>query len=427
MEMDPRQPQKSMSGGRSVELKPKSWQWRTLLAGTALALSVYYSHYAAEFAEGEAESSPVALIARLVAVLLLVFALRPVRLRIDSAFALTAMYCFALVSFLTAWAAEGATNDTFVFNTLLQLPVLLALSGTRLHIDYARWFRFIARLAVFQAAIDIAVVAAGSTLWISGAFVGGVGNPSSFGLICTLMCAFCLQHPQAGRGRRVLAVALAGAAVMTKSLFAVIALAAVAVIWASRSWRRLLASSVLATAASMSIYYFVLGAADNDDPTFIENKLHAAGALLGFVSYDVDSSLSVAGRIAIHQWTYEAVRDQPWQLLSGHFAGDVYWPMDSQILTYLGSFGIAMLLTFLLIHTLWTRRAFLNAKNDGGFSFVALLLFSFVFLTNRILDYFPVATVYFLCVMSSRQGLDDARTVREATTGADQREQAARG
>ena len=427
MEMDAGRPQEPISGARSEGLKPRTWQWRTLMAGTALSLSVYYSHYATEFSEGEAESSPVALIARLIAVFLLVFALRPVRVRMDSTFALTATYCLALVSFLTAWAVHGSTNDSFVLNTVLQLPVLLALSGTRLRIDYARWFRFIARLAVFQAAIDVAVVAAGSALWISGAFVGGVGNPSSFGLICTVMCAFCLLHPQAGRGRRVLAVALGGAAVMTKSLFAVIALAVVGVIWASRNWRRLVASSVVVTVVATMIYYFVLGAEDNDDPSFVGTKLRAAAALLGFVSYDVDSSLSVAGRLAIHQLTYDAVRDQPWQVLSGHLQGAVYWPMDSQVLTYLGSFGMAMLLAFLLIHTLWTRRAFLNSKNDGGFSFVALLIFSFVFLTNRILDYFPVATLYFLCVMSSRPGSHEPGNAREAAASGDQQEEAAGG
>ena len=128
--------------------------------------------------------------------------------------------------------------------------------------------------------------------------------------------------------------------------------------------------------ASLAIYYFALGAADSDDPGFVENKLRAAGAVLGFVSYDVDSSGSVAGRLEIHQRTYDAMRDQPWRVLVGHLQGQTYWPMDSQILTYFGSFGLAMLLAFLLIHTLWARRALLGARGDGGFGLVALLLFS---------------------------------------------------
>ena len=370
------------------------------MVGTALALCVYYRHYGRDFTEGELDASPLTLVGRLVAVVVLVLALRPIRLRVDSAFALTATYCVALVSFLAVWTVNGSTNDTFFLNTAMQLPVLLALNGTRLRIDYARWFRFISRFVVLQAIIDIVIVSTGSALWFSGAFIGGVGNPSSFGLICALMCAFCLLHPDARRGRRVVGAALAAAAIMTKSLFAVLAVAFITVVWASRSWRRLVAVGIIGCCASISIYYFALGAADNDDPGFIENKILAAGTLLGFVSYDVNSSGSVAGRLEIHQRTYNAVRDEPLRLIVGHLQGKVYWPMDSQVLTYLGSFGIAMLVAFLLIHALWVRRAWLNADNDGGFSLVALILFTVVFLTNRILDYFPVATMYFLCVMS---------------------------
>jgi len=374
------------------------------MAGSALALSVYYITYGTGFNETETGSSNLFTeLGRLVAVVLMVLGLRPIRLRIDSALALTSLLSLALLSLLVAWAMTGNTNDTFFVNTILQLPVLLALNGTRLRIDYARWLRFVVRLVAFEAMIDAIIVMRGSALWISEAFIGGVGNPSSFGLICALACAFCLLHPEAGRGRRSLAVWLALAAIMTKSLFAVLAVAIITATWASRSWRRLVASVILGCAASMTVYYFAGGVIDNGDPSFLEHKLRAAGALLGFGSYDVESSGSVSARLEIHQLTYDALRDAPWRLLVGHFQGQVYWPMDSQVLTYLGSFGIAMPLAFLSIHLLWTYRAWLNAHNDGGFSFVALLLFSLIFLTNRILDYFPVASIYFLCVMSARR------------------------
>jgi len=387
-----------------IEMEPGIWQRRMLMAGSALALSVYYITYATGFDETEAGSSNVLTqLGRLMAVVLMVLALRPIRLRIDSALALTSLLSLALWSLLVAWATTGHTNDTFFINTILQLPVLLALNGTRLHVDYARWLRFIVWLVALQAIIDAIIVMRGSALWISEAFVGGVGNPSSFGLICVLACAFCLLHPQAGRGRRPVAGWLAIAAIMTKSLFAFFGLAIIAAIWASRSWRRLVTSLILACAASMTLYYCAVGLVDKDDPAFLEHKVLAAGALLGFGSYDVESSGSVSARLEIHQLTYNALRDEPWRLLVGHLQGQVYWPLDSQMLAYLGSFGIAMLLGFLSIHLLWTHRAWTNARNDGGFSFVALLLFSLIFLTNRILDYFPVASMYFLCVMSARR------------------------
>ena len=156
----------------------------------------------------------------------------------------------------------------------------------------------------------------------------------------------------------------------------------------------------------------MLSAADNGDPSFVANKALAAAALFGFDRSDTDAeSGSVSARVEIHERTYNAMRQQPLQSLLGHFQGLVYWPMDSQVLTYLGSFGLPIVLAFLGINLLWTYRAWLNAPADGGFGVVALLLFSFIFLTNRILDYFPMASLYFVCVMASRPcRLDNLQT-----------------
>jgi hypothetical protein len=373
------------------------------MAGTSLALSVYYLDYGAEFTEGESQSSPLTLAVRVAAVALLVGSVGPIRVRVDSTFALTVVYCFALLSYLLAVAVNGSANDTFFLNTVLQLPVLVALAGTRLRIDYGKWLRFLVVLVALEAMVDAAVVAAGSTLWISGAFIGGVGNPSSFGLICALMCAFCLLHPQAGWGRRPFAVGFAAAAIMTKSLFALFATGFIGIIWATRNWRRFVTSIVLCSSAGIAVYGLALGSLD-DDPGFVANKLRAALALLGFVSYDDSSSDTVGGRLEIHQRTFDALHGEPWRLLFGHLQGLVYWPVDSQVITYLGSFGFAMLLVFLLVHLIWARRALRYARCDGGFGFVALLLFSFIFFTNRILDYFPIAIVYFICVTSCNRG-----------------------
>lgn len=382
------------------------------MLGSALALSVYYLHYVGfDYGGGGFDNDVVGaasvrtLPVRLLAVALMVFGLTPIRLRIDSAFAMTAVTCAALANFLVAWAAYGATNDTFFLNTVLQLPILLALSGTRARVDYPMWFRFIARFVAVQAFIDVAIVAIGKTLFSYGAFVGGVGNPSSFGLICALMCAFCLLHPRAGRGRSLLAVWLAISAIMTKSLFAVLAIAFISALWASRSWRRMVASVILGCIVAAAVSYIAFGAADDTDPSFVMRKLGAAAALIGFDRSDNDASDSgsVSARLEIHEQTYDAVLQQPFQLLQGHFQGLVYWPMDSLILTYLGSFGLLILLAFLSIHFFWTYGAWRNPAPDGRFGVVALLLFTFIFLTNRILDYFPVASVYFMCVMASRQ------------------------
>jgi hypothetical protein len=373
----------------------------TLMVGTALAMSVYYFEYGSGIENGEADSSnPATLVARVLAVTVILWGLRPIRLQWNSTMLYAAIVTLALISFLAAWADYGFANDTFFLNTALQLPVLLALNGTPQKVNYARWFRFLAWFVALQAAIDVVVVLTGSALWVYGAFVGGVGNPSSFGLICAILCAFCLLHPKAGKAGGFLAVVLAGAAVMTKSLFAILSIFFLTLIWSSRSLRRFVAVLSVTIIVAGAVSYFALEVLDDTGPGFVQNKLQAAGAVLGFVASD-SSSASVFGRLEIHQHTYSALRDQPWRLFIGHFEAKVYWPMDSQVLTYLGSFGLIVLLGFLVSHAYWIYRAWQVRDFDGSFSYIAMLMFGLIFLTNRILDYFPIAILYFVCVVSA--------------------------
>lgn len=376
------------------------WRWRFLQVGTLLLVSVYYLNYGAGYSDGSSEASnPLTIVVRLLAIALIVFALLPIRLKLDATVALAAFYLLSAGSLVMAWGQTGEINDTLFFNAVIQLPVLVALSGTYWSVDFARWMRFIARCLVAQAALDAIVLLSGATLWDSEAFVGGLGNPSSFALYCCIAFSFCLLHPQAGRHRYKLAIALAGSAIMTKALFAVMAVIIVYVVWAIRGWRRLAASLIL-------VPIVVLIGVNNSDSMglgFVAHKLKAFSALLGFVDYDVDSSTSVSGRIEVHKRTYEAIIEDPVGLLLGHLDHQPYWPMDSQVLTYLGSFGALMLLVFIALHMLWISRAWRHASIDGAFTVLALTVFGLIFLTNRILDYFPVATMYFLCIAAAQK------------------------
>jgi hypothetical protein len=230
------------------------------------------------------------------------------------------------------------------------------------------------------------------------AFVGGVGNPSSFGLLCTIGLAFCVFHPRANHWRWVLAGVLAFGAIMSKALFAALAVALVTGVWMAKGWRRALTGASVGTLILMAALIPASGIGEDADTSFIAHKIKAAGALVGLVEYDVESSASVSQRVEMHQQTLSAIIAAPQGLLWGHLEGLPYWPMDSQLLTYLGSFGAATLLVFLMIHGFWTWRAWKMRNQDGGFAVVSLLLFGLIFTTNRVLDYFPIATLYFLVV-----------------------------
>jgi hypothetical protein len=386
------------SGTSPLHILP-TWRRWLLDVGTLLAFCVYYLNYGTSFNEGDIQDGSVlSLPLRALAVLAIVLALSPLRMRMGSALLCVALYIISSISILIAVGIHGGLNDTLFFNTLMQLPILVAVTSSKWDIDHVRWLRFVCGVLVLQSILDVFVWQSGQSLWISSAFVGGVGNPSSFGFLCAIGLAFCLLHPRSGNLHWLIASALAIGAVMSKSLLAVLAVILVVMIWIALGRRRLLLGFSLALISIFTLLSTLTGYDRSEELSFIEHKLNAAGAVVGLVEYDIESSDSVSQRVKIHKQTFAVIEDAPQGLLWGHLDGLPYWPMDSQLLTYLGSFGAPTLMLFLALHLYWMVRAWRMRHVDGGFTFVALSLFGLIFATNRILDYYPVASLYFLVV-----------------------------
>lgn len=386
------------TAGLDSALLPRR-RWLGLFAGTLLALSVYYLDYTGNFDEGSAEgSNKLVFLMRLISAFLVTVSLRPFKVKHRAPWMLLAFYGICAFSYALSIGLTGQLNDVLFLNTVLQLPVLWAICQTRWYIDFARWFRFIGVVLVIESIVDVGVLLNGKSLWGSDAFVGGLGNPSSFGVSCVILSAFFLFHPEAGRARTPMAAALSIAAVMTKSLFAALGVGVIFSIWVLRDMRRVFVTLIGLIGVGIWLNSWLT---DHGQEIFLMHKLLAAGALIGLVNYDVDSSRTVSLRSEMHEHTFTAMTNQPLSLIFGHVEGKAYWPNDSQILTYLGSFGAVMLVVFLLLHLLWFRRALRNGHLDGKFSAIALMIFGLIFLTNRILDYFPLAILYFLCIAAA--------------------------
>jgi hypothetical protein len=391
-----------------------SRRWIILLIGTVLALCIYYLNYSATFDEGEIDGeTTLTLYGRIGAVLLMCAPLMPIHLSLKKIILCVFFFGISTISLLFAISKYGALNDTLFVNTLLQFPIFLALVGTRWSIDYARWLRFLCIALAVQIGIDTLIWQSGASLWQSLAFVGGMGNPSSFAIFCLVAVVFCVFHPLAGRARWALAAILAVGALMTQALFAIFGLIIIVGIWSVLSWRRVM--GVMAGGLLLSLTSIMAAAiSDNEGTRFIWHKLNSVGAMFGLVQYNTEDSASVGQRVEMHQRTFASINAEPDRLLWGHLDGLPYWPMDSQLLTYLGSFGGLMLLIFLTMHFGWMRLAWHHRRTDGGFAIIALLLFALIFCTNRILDYYPVATLYFLVSASVIRAalIDTSREMR---------------
>jgi hypothetical protein len=379
--------------------KISPWRRSLLHAGSLLGLSVYYLNYGGNFEEGSTEGVGVlTFLMRVIAVTCIVTTLLPIRLRSWSSMMMQGLFLYGAFSYVLAAGWHAHLNDSFFLNTIIQLPVLLALVGTRFEIDYARWLKFIFGVLGIQVLIDILIWKTGQSLWLSTAFVGGLGNPSSFGLLCALGATFYIFHPSVGRERWMLVILLTFGAFQTKSMFAVLAIALVLMVWISTSWRHTFLAFILGFFLTLGSFLLLGGQSDDGEMGFIEHKLMAVGALLSLVEYNVDSSASVSQRIEMHERTFGELAVDPVGLIVGHLQGLPYWPMDSQLLTYLGSFGAPFLILFLSLHVYWTVCAWRKRHVDNRFTLLSLFIFGLIFLTNRILDYFPVAIIYFIIV-----------------------------
>lgn len=389
------------------------WRRCLLYTGSLLALSVYYLNYGGNFEEGSTEGVGVqTLLMRLAGVVCIVTALLPIRLWSWSSIMIQGLYLYGAFSYVLAAGWHGHLNDSFFLNTIIQLPVLLALVGSRFKIDHVRWLKFIFGVLCIQVLIDILIWQTGQSLWLSTAFVGGLGNPSSFGLLCTLGATFYIFHPSVGRERWMMVVLLTIGAFQTKAMFAVLAITLVLIVWISISWRRTFLAFILGILLAVGSVLVLGGQSDDGETEFIEHKLMAVGALLSLVEYDVDSSASVSQRIEMHERTFGELAVDPLGLIVGHLKGLPYWPMDSQLLTYLGSFGAPFLILFLSLHTYWMVCAWRRRRGDNGFALLSLCIFGLIFMTNRILDYYPVATIYFIIISIILGGRSQIRSAK---------------
>ena len=206
-------------------------RWVFLRISFALLISVYYYDYSIEFSEGStSDNGPLLLALKIIPVALIYLSLSP-RFRFCPSLALIMIYALFATSYLLGGIVAYEFNDKLFLNTLIQIPVLIALSMSSWKIDLPKLLQFIGSILAIQICIDTLILWNGSSIWMSNAYVGGVGNPSSFGLECCLFMAFYLLHPSRGKLSYVMAAVVMFGAVMTSSLFAALTAASLFIIW----------------------------------------------------------------------------------------------------------------------------------------------------------------------------------------------------
>ena len=343
--------------------------------GCYLALNLLLTLYFYDFTLGESSGGVIfRLILKLLSVVLILYGFgfnKRVSLQ-----QFVALLFFGLSSALLFFRGVFlGYNDLQWLNVVLLVPlVLVNTSGF-----------FTVRRVFFSSfkmwlLLELYLIIADYHLWENEAFIGGLGNPSSFGIVSIFFVFIALQE------RKYLwAIIGIYSLIMTKAMMPFLVFILVAFLSAKYLYK-----GALILIASVSIPVFL---------TFLEEySKHLYLKLMGLIQFLSDGQAVNLASISVRLEFLESVSRQfkePLWVFFGGVDGVNYNYGDSQFVTYLTSFGVILFAVFVLYILLiligikfWKIRG-----RSAEFYFLISLLF--LLITNRVLDYWPICLFFF--------------------------------
>lgn len=256
--------------------------------------------------------------------------------------------------------------------------------------DVRLFFDFGSVLLVWQVVLDIIIHVSDRSLWENSAFIGGVGNPSSFGIVCIVFSAYILFLQKFTVISFFKLSILCIGALGTKSLFTFLGLVLL-YSYALFSYRKsvFILVSVILTISAFYIWEWYFS-------DHLKFKLLSLYELLtnGDLS---NTSVSVLERLNIHKYA--------WDRFENNYMGDLffgyldvfYYGVDSQVLTFIGSIGLFGTFIFLswFVAKIVAFRVLIDRYHSAGrFLFISSVIFFVMLFFNRMFDYYPVAFLF---------------------------------
>ncbi|NUA25397.1 hypothetical protein [Cupriavidus basilensis] len=388
--------------------EPRFQQWVQAAAIVGI-FSIYYLYYFTNFKDGDVDDVPAFIaIAKLCAFSLFTLCLLPFRVsdRYQDDLLLVPVLALCGISYGLAVAAGYDQPTALFLNALIFLPVLFSARVSEQGILSA--LMLIKNIILVQCLVGFVLRYLGIDLWTGGAVSGGVGNPSSFGLLCCISYLYVDTFARRWPAEIAEKLVLALGAVATNSVFSLMTMACIVLLVEIKNKRLgfLLMCFVPALAAAG---FFVLQAEAEGKPSFLIHKILAVLNFVGLVDYDVTAGIT-GGRIADHLNLLAGYVEEPASMLWGHMGSTVYRAADSQYVSYLASFGIPLTLLFVLVNLKIYASSKSQRTPEAVFLRGCLLIFLFNFFVNRILDYFPMTFIYLIVVIGLSRGAASVST-----------------
>lgn len=302
-------------------------------------------------------------------------------------------FAFSALVFLLKSSALGFEDILFLNTITCILPCLVL--KAKGHDRLVAFLDSCLFVLTVQVLLDIYLIDySGYALWAERPFVGGMGNPSIFGYVCVLSAIYILFLRRNHFSNMFYVPVVVFGVVKSNSLLSLVLLLVVFVVWALRQeevWVKF--ATCLGVIFSAFWGWGILG-----DHALYKIRT-AANVILGDGG---DGSISITGRVGLYVSYFSDFQSD---FLGNIFFGDLRRPyagLDSQVITYFASFGIVIgslffVAYFMCIGSFWRHRS-----GFGFFMVCLLMVTAFSFLTNRMLDYYPVPLLLFIAVAAAQ-------------------------
>ncbi|NYT38023.1 hypothetical protein ERD78_14165 [Allopusillimonas soli] len=379
-----------------------------IFLSSLLVLGNYYYLYFVPFDQGSTNEPWTYSLLKPVGIMLLYCFLLSSKLKHNYRFHQVLFLLFFFYSFCAillkrfAWDSGGL----MFFNMVIcALPLFVLVPRKQAIISF---FETCLLIISAQVIIDYAIYINGYSLWNNKAFIGGLGNPSSFGFVCDVLIAYILHYRKYKTSSLIFFLILSYGVIKSNAMLAVLVYAALMISWGTK--RLGLGFLFLCAIIGTSLAIF-------SHDILSRHLIYKLDSVLALFDDNISaSSISVSLRVQMHMYLLEQLRDNFFSVLFFGYPERYYYAADSQYLTYIGSFGLMASMIFFLATALALAHSYVHRRELSSFSWVAIIMFMLVFFTNRLLDYYPVALFLFLAMAVGTTSTKSRRPVPVLST-----------
>lgn len=293
---------------------------------------------------------------------------------------------FLYISMKNILALPYITEELWqIFNVLFFLP-LIFLNLKRNELRF--WLNFVASIALIMLVIEgLNPYRAFDNRGISG----GVGNPSSFATLLLISSLIMNRN-------EILSSALRLSTVFTGAAFPTLLAYVYQFVFIERSLIRFILNGCIILALGLLIIVFK-----------VESSLaifHMMGKLEALFSGNWTGSASISLRVDYIIRGFSKFTENVPHVLIGSLDDEPIITGDGYFITLIATYGLVGVLFFL---SMMFSSNFWRSSEDHlvGSCRRIIVVFIFMFLVNRILDYWPMAMLFIVCIVYSRKSESD--------------------